>query len=40
MIDLGADESQLDTPVVYASARAGTATLDPNDAEQRSASAV
>ena len=30
MIDLGADESQLDTPVVYASARAGTATLDPN----------
>ena len=31
MIDLGADESQLDTPVVYASARAGTATLDPNE---------
>ena len=30
MIDLGADESQLDTPVVYASARTGTATLDPN----------
>ena len=30
MIDLGADESQLDTPVVYASTRAGTATLDPN----------
>ena len=30
MIDLGADESQLDTPVIYASARAGTATLDPN----------
>ena len=28
MIDLGADESQLDTPIVYASARAGTATLD------------
>ena len=31
MIDLGADESQLDTPVIYASARAGTATLDPNE---------
>ena len=28
MIDLDADESQLDTPIVYASARAGTATLD------------
>ena len=28
MIDLDADESQLDTPVVYASARTGTATLD------------
>ena len=30
MIDLGADESQLDTPVVYASARTGVATLDPS----------
>ena len=30
MIDLDADESQLDTPIVYASARAGTATLDPS----------
>lgn len=28
MIDLDADESQLDTPIVYASARTGTATLD------------
>ncbi|MBR6344040.1 MAG: translational GTPase TypA [Selenomonadaceae bacterium] len=28
MIDLNADESQLDTPIVYASARTGTATLD------------
>ena len=30
MIDLDADESQLDTPIVFASARAGTATLDMN----------
>ena len=28
MIDLDADESQLDTPIVFASARTGTATLD------------
>ena len=28
-IDLGADESLLDRPIVYASARAGTASLDP-----------
>ena len=28
MIDLDADESQLDTPIVFTSARAGTATLD------------
>ena len=28
MIDLDADETQLDTPIVYASARTGTATLD------------
>ncbi len=28
MIDLDADESQLDTPIVYTSARTGTATLD------------
>ena len=28
-IDLGADESLLDRPIIYASARAGTASLDP-----------
>ncbi|MBE0600561.1 MAG: GTP-binding protein, partial [Firmicutes bacterium] len=28
-IDLGADESALDRPIIYASARAGTASLDP-----------
>ena len=30
LIDLEADESQLDNPIVYASARRGTATLDLN----------
>ena len=30
LIDLEADESQLDNPIVYASARQGTATLDLN----------
>lgn len=29
-IDLGADESLLDRPIIYASARTGTATLDPD----------
>ena len=30
-IDLGADETALDRPIVYASARAGTATLNPDE---------
>jgi GTP-binding protein len=30
-IDLDADESQIDFPVVYCNARAGTATLDPDE---------
>ncbi|MBN1776990.1 MAG: translational GTPase TypA [Clostridiales bacterium] len=30
-IDLGADETALDRPIVYASARAGTASLTPDD---------
>ena len=30
-IDLDADESQIDFPVVYCDARAGTATLDPDE---------
>ncbi len=29
LVELGADDAQLDFPVVYASAKAGTATLDP-----------
>ena len=33
-IDLGADESALDRPIVYASARAGTATLDLDKPEE------
>lgn len=33
-IDLGADEDQLDFPVVYASAINGTASLDPDPANQ------
>jgi len=30
-IELGADDSQLDCPFIYASGRSGTASLDPND---------
>src|SRR6195952_3449608 len=30
-LDLDADESQIDFPIVYTNARAGTATLDPNE---------
>lgn len=30
LMDLNANDEQLDSPVVYASGRAGTATLDPN----------
>ena len=30
LLDLNANEEQLDSPIVYASARYGTATLDPN----------
>ena len=30
-IELGADEEQLDFPVIYASAKEGYATLDPNE---------
>lgn len=30
LMDLNANDKQLDSPVVYASGRAGTATLDPN----------
>ncbi|MBP3542484.1 MAG: translational GTPase TypA [Clostridia bacterium] len=33
-IDLGADETALDRPIVYASARAGTATLDLDKPEE------
>jgi len=33
-IDLGADESALDRPIIYASARTGTATLDPDDPKE------
>lgn len=33
-IDLGAGEEQLDFPVIYTSAREGTATIDPNDPGQ------
>ena len=31
LLDLNANDEQLDSPVVYASARFGTATLDPNE---------
>ncbi|MFP4233979.1 MAG: translational GTPase TypA [Nitriliruptoraceae bacterium] len=31
LIDLGADDAQLDLPVLYTNAREGTATLDPED---------
>jgi len=31
-LDLDADESQIDFPIVYADARAGTSSLDPEDA--------
>ena len=34
LIELGADEDQLDFPVVYASAVNGTASLDPDPANQ------
>ncbi len=30
-IELGADDSQLESPFIYASGRSGTASLDPND---------
>ena len=39
-IDLDADESQLDFPVLYAVAKAGTATTDPADARRGSAAAL
>jgi GTP-binding protein len=32
LIDLGADDAQVELPVLYTNARAGTATLDPADA--------
>ncbi len=31
LIDLGADDAQVDLPVLYTNAKAGTATLDPNE---------
>ena len=39
-IELGADETALDRPIVYASARTGTATLDLDQPGSRSAAAV
>ena len=38
-LDLDADESQIEFPIVYTNAKAGTATLDPGDAGHRSEAA-